>query len=370
MHRFIRFIVMMTLAASLTLGAGVALAADDYLSPTAQNWQDELSLPDLYDQVSPSVVFISIRTEDSLEFNFFPTGGLASGFVIDKEGHVVTNNHVVADASQIEVTLQDGTLSRAEIVGTDPDSDLAVIKIDVDPDRLVPVQFGDSSTLRVGEDVVAIGNPFGQEWTMTRGIVSAVGRSNRAVTGFSIAEMIQTDAAINPGNSGGPLLDMTGRVIGVNTMMFSENSASQGVGFAVPVNTVRRVVPELIANGSYQYTWIGISGGDLSLDVIEGLDLDRDVRGVLVSRVSNGGPAESAGVRGSTGTETFNGLQYETGGDIITAINGSPITGITDLVAYLAENTRPGDKVSVTLIRDGQVIEVPVELEARPARAR
>jgi 2-alkenal reductase len=360
----------MMLAAILIAGAGLAAASQDATGPHTLAHQDGLPLPDLYEMVSPSVVYIQVRTDETPEFDFFPTGGLASGFVLDTEGHIVTNNHVVQDAIQIEVTLQDGTMARAEVIGRDPDSDIAVIRINIDPDRLFPVTLGDSSTVRVGEEVVAIGNPFGQQWTMTRGIISALGRSNRAVTGFSIAEMIQTDAAINPGNSGGPLVDLHGNVIGVNTMMFSENSASQGVGFAVPVNTVRRVVPELIATGSYEYTWIGISGGDLSLDVIEGLNLDSDVRGVLVSRVSNGGPADAAGLHGSTSTETFNGFPYEIGGDIITAIDDVPITGISDLIAYLAEYTRPGDKVNVTLIRDGQVIILPVELEARPERAR
>lgn len=331
--------------------------------------QEDLELPELYERVSPSVVFIEVRTQGG-DF-LFPTDGLGSGFVYDTDGHIVTNYHVVQDAEAINVTFFDGTLARAEVVGLDADSDLAVIRVqDVPKDRLIPVVLGDSSAVRIGEEVVAIGNPFGQTWTMTRGIISALGRANRAETGFSIPQMIQTDAAINPGNSGGPLVNHAGEVIGVNTMIFSEEGRSAGVGFAVPSNTVRRVVPELIANGRYEYTWIGISGGDLSLDLIELLQLDRDTRGVLVSRVSNNSPADEAGLRGSNQRAQINGLTYQIGGDIIIALNDTPITSINDLIAFLAENTRPGDQVTVTLIRDNEVIQVPVTLEARPDQAQ
>ncbi len=358
---------------SLVLGAGL-VSAENVVTTTAPSISPQqdgtLSLPDLYDQVSQGVVYIQVRNlgDDDAQ-PFLPRGGLGSGFVYDMQGHIVTNYHVVEGATNIDVAFQDGVQARADIVGTDPDSDLAVLRApDVPASSLVPLPLGDSNLLRVGEEVVAIGNPFGQNWTMTRGIVSALGRANRAQTGFSIAQMIQTDAAINRGNSGGPLLDLSGQVIGVNTMIFSETEGNSGVGFSVPSNTVRRVVPELIATGSYDYTWIGITGGDLSLDVIELMNLPRTAQGVLINSISRGGPAEAAGLRGSNEAGRINGLPYEIGGDVIIGIDGTPIVGIDDLIGYLAENTRPGDQVQVLVIRDGQEQIISVTLQARPAR--
>lgn len=350
-------ISLILLVIVLALGSFSAAASLDdpsqaYIAPA----QEEMSLPDLYDTVAPAVVFIQVESNLGNDFSdIFPSQGLGSGFVVDSSGHIVTNNHVIEGATEITVTFFDGTLSRAEIIGTDPDSDLAVIRADTVPANIVPVKLGDSGDIRVGEEVVAIGSPFGQNWTMTRGIISALGRANRATTGFSIPLMIQTDAAMNPGNSGGPLVDMRGQVIGVNTMIFSEDRVSSGVGFSVPVNTVSRVVPELIANGRYDYTWIGISGGDLTLDILESLGLPDDVRGVLISRISQGGPAQ-----GSDLTE----------GDIIIAIDGISISGIDELIAYLAENTRPNDIINVTILRDGSEQNISVTLQARPDRAR
>jgi S1-C subfamily serine protease len=318
--------------------------------------------------VSPSVVLIEVNSElDS----FLPTGGLGSGFVYDTEGHIITNYHVVNGASRIDVTFFDGRLARAEVVGMDADSDLAVIQVqDIDPATLKPLALGDSSALRVGEGVIAIGNPFGQSWTMTEGIVSALGRSNPSETGFSIPQMIQTDAAINPGNSGGPLLNLQGQVIGITTMIFTETQGSSGVGFAVPSATIGRVVPELITNGDYDYTWIGISGGNLNLDVIELMNLDSSVRGVLVDRISQNSPAEVAGLRGNNDTDELNGVNYDIGGDIVTAINGQSVTSMDDLVTFLAEQTRPGDTIEVTVIRDGSPVIILVRLEARPTNPR
>ncbi|HLA42188.1 MAG TPA: trypsin-like peptidase domain-containing protein [Aggregatilineales bacterium] len=364
---FFSVMILIMLFGSLSI---VNAADNTILVPYHTISQEELELPDLYDLASDSVVFIEIRAEEDLSAGFLPTGGLGTGFVYDTEGHIITNNHVIEDASLIDVTFFDGLMAHAEVVGIDPDSDIAVIKVDVPTEFLHPVVMGDSGQLRVGEDVVAIGNPFGQSWTMTTGIVSALGRSNRAITGFSIAQMIQTDAAINPGNSGGPLLNRQGQVIGMNTMIFSEEGVSSGVGFAVPVNTIKRVVPELIQNGSVQYTWIGISGGDITLDVIDLMGLDPGVRGVLISRISSGSPAEQAGLLESSETQRINGRSYAVGGDIITSINGVPIHGIDELIGYLADNTRPGDMVNVTIIRDGAETVIPVTLEARPSRAR
>ncbi|MFP4321274.1 MAG: S1C family serine protease [Anaerolineales bacterium] len=369
MKQWISFMFVMMLVLSTSAVLAETPPSVPAISETPQE-EGRLSLPDLYDRVSPGVVFIQVRNfGDDAASQFFPSGGLGSGFVYDTQGHIVTNHHVVEGATNIDVVFQDGTQARAEIIGTDPDSDLAVIRAqDVPVDRLVPLELGDSGAVRVGEEVVAIGNPFGQTWTMTRGIISAVGRANRAQTGFSIAEMIQTDAAMNRGNSGGPLLNLRGEVIGVNTMIFTETNASSGVGFSVPVNTVRRVAPELIVAGEYDYTWIGITGGDLNLDIIELMNLPRDTRGVLINDISQGGPAEAAGLRGSTDTGRINGLGYEIGGDVIIGIDGTPIVGIDELIGYLAENTRPGDDVQVLIIREGAETVIPVTLQTRPDR--
>jgi S1-C subfamily serine protease len=349
------------------LGAALADSPLPLTAPHAA--QEDLPYTELYELVAPSVVYIEVvgRSDN----NPFSTGGLGSGFVYDTEGHIVTNFHVVEGAQRIDVTFFDGTFARAEIIGIDPESDLAVIRVqDVDPAVLRPIALGDSFALRVGEGVVAIGNPFGQTWTMTTGIVSAKGRSTRVESGFSLPEMIQTDAAINPGNSGGPLVNLRGEVVGVNTIIFTETQVNSGVGLAVPAAAVQRVVPELITNGEIKYTWLGISGGDLNLDLIELMDLDPDTRGVLISRVSPDSPADNANLRGSTQQGRVNGLVYEYGGDIITAINGEAVTTIDELVAYLVYNTRPGDRVTLSVLRNGKMLEIPAVLEARPASAR
>jgi S1-C subfamily serine protease len=315
--------------------------------------QDPLPLPQLYQQASPSVVLIEVTRQGN---GFAAGGGIGSGFVYDTQGHIITNYHVVDDAAIITISFFDGSFARAQVVGLDPDSDLAVIKIEEEDMKglnLQPIALGDSKALLVGEEVVAIGNPFGQTWTMTTGIVSAIGRTNPSLTGFSIAQMIQTDAAINPGNSGGPLLNRRGEVVGVNAMLLNSGAeaSSDGVGFAIPVNTVKRVVPELIATGNYEYTWVGINGGDVSLDIIEFLDLDRDTRGVIISRVIPNGPAAQAGLREE---------------DIIQSINGQKLTGMSDLINYLAEFTRPGDVAQLEVLREGGTLSLSITLEERP----
>ncbi|NJL95441.1 MAG: trypsin-like serine protease, partial [Anaerolineae bacterium] len=321
-------------------------------------------LADLFAANAQSVVYIEVVSQDnSFGGNFFAEG-LGSGFVYDMQGHIITNFHVVDGAQSIDVTFYDGTLARAEVVGTDRDSDLAVIRVNVELSVLVPVRLADSATLRVGEEVVAIGNPFGQNWTMTQGIVSALGRTNPSETGFSIAEMIQTDAAINPGNSGGPLLNLRGEVVGVNTMIFSETRSNSGIGFAVPSNTVARVVPVLIQNGRVEYTWLGISGRGLTLDILELMGLEATVRGVLIARVSPESPASRAQLRGNNREGTIDGRRYQLGGDVITAINGEGVRDMSQLIGYLAENTQPGDAALLTIIRDGQSFDVRVILEA------
>jgi 2-alkenal reductase len=344
---------------------------------------EEQLVANVYERVAPSVVHIRVVQRISgaehprieipgwPEFPDLPedfySRGEGSGFVWDKDGYIVTNYHVVQDAEQVEVTFRDGTRLPAQIVGTDPDSDLALLKVDRPADLLRPAALGDSDTLFVGQRAIAIGNPFGQEWTLTTGVVSALGRTLPSGTSqFSIPEMIQTDAAINPGNSGGPLLDREGRVIGVNTLILSEDQVSSGVGFAIPVNIVRRVVPVLIEEGQYTYAWLGIVGRDLDRETALEMDLPADQRGALVIEVVEDSPAEDAGLRGSDRTVTNNGARLEIGGDVITAIDDQPILTMDDLIVFLVEETRVGQQVTLAVLRDGQEREIVVTLGRRP----
>jgi S1-C subfamily serine protease len=320
--------------------------------------QEEGLLIDLYERISPSVVYIAVTTRLG--------DGAGTGFVLDQEGHIVTNNHVVEGAERIEVNLVDGTTAEAELVGADPDSDLAVIWVDLPADELRPVELGDSTSLRVGQRAIAIGNPFGLEQTMTTGIVSALGRVLRQDTGFSLPQLIQTDAAINPGNSGGPLLDSEGRVIGVTTLIYSESGTSSGVGFAVPVETVKRVVPALIETGAYADPWLGIEGTSISPALAEELGLEVE-EGVLVQNVVQGGPAARGGLRGGSQFVTLDGARIGRDGDIITAIDGVPVGDMDDLIVYLADR-QVGQKVVLTVLRDGSERTVEVTLAERPER--
>jgi 2-alkenal reductase len=292
--------------------------------------------------------------------------GEGSGFVWDTEGHIVTNDHVVEDATIVEVHFKDGTILEADVIGTDPQSDIAVIKVDPTQVALKPVTLGDSDQVKVGQLAVAIGNPFGQTWTMTRGIVSAVGRVIQSgLSRFSIPEVIQTDAAINPGNSGGPLLNSRGEVIGMNTMIISQSGSSSGVGFAVPSNIIAKVVPALISKGSYAYPWLGITGRDLLPQDVKALDLPVR-RGALVLDVAAGSPADKAGLRGSERVIRVQGQELTTGGDVITAIDDTPVTGMDQLISYLVRKTQPGQQVTLTIIRDGKEKKVTVTLAERP----
>jgi 2-alkenal reductase len=277
----------------------------------------------------------------------------------------VTNNHVVEGADQIVVRFADGEVFEAELLGADADSDLAVLQVDVPSDRLKPVVLGDSDALRVGQMAIAIGNPFGFEQTMTTGIVSALGRSVRQDSGFSLPQLIQTDAAINPGNSGGPLLDSRGRVIGVTTLIYSRSGSSSGVGFAVPVNTVRRVVPSLIENGTYADPWVGIQGLSIDPLVAEQLNLPVD-RGALVQGVVPGGPADLAGLRATDPDLSADDLDPAKLGDVIVAIDGEPVRGMDDLILYLTDK-RVGQQVELTVFRDGAEQVVTLTLQERPA---
>jgi 2-alkenal reductase len=319
---------------------------------------EEQIVIDVYARVSPAVVCITAPQRFG--------ECIGSGFIIDTEGHIVTNDHVATAARQLLVSLADERTVPAELVGTDPGSDLAVLRIDVPGDELTVAELGDSATIQVGQRAIAIGNPFGLERTVTTGVVSSLGRTlARTDSNFQIAELIQTDAAVNPGNSGGPLLDSAGRVIGVNTAIASTTGSNSGVGFAVPVDIVKRVVPALMETGSYRHPWIGISGRSISPELVEAARLPVEI-GVLIFTVEPGSPAESAGLRGGSQQVTVAGIPMLSGGDILIAINGAAIKRFDDMVNYLASRTSVGDEVMLTVVRDGQELEVPVTLQERP----
>lgn len=335
----------------------VTLAALPAAPPYEANMVEQ-SMARLYEQVTPSVVNVSVVEGFG--------SGTGTGFVIDEVGHIVTNNHVVEDADYIEVTFVDGTIAEAILVGRDSDSDLAVIKVDPADADLQPIVFADSDRTFIGQQVFAIGSPFGQDFTLTTGIISALERSLQNVDRFSIPELIQTDAAINPGNSGGPLLDWDGNVIGVNTAILSETGSNSGVGFAIPSNTVRRVVPYLIEQGAYDHSWLGIAGLTLRPEQREVMNLASDVRGVMVSDVVAQGPAAQAGLNAATDSIDTPLGRFPVNGDIITAVNDEPIEQMDDLIAYLETRTLPGDQITLQVWRNGQLIDLNVTLEERP----
>jgi 2-alkenal reductase len=337
-----------------------------------------LLLTNIYERLAPSVVNIEVTVEtphpDIVEFGI----SRASGWVLDTDGHIVTNAHVVSDAQSISVTFNDGYVAAAELVGADVYSDLAVVKVTVDPERLHPLVIGDSDSVHVGERAIAIGNPFGLASSMTVGIVSGLGRqlpsaeliSNDITPGFQNPSIIQVDTDINPGNSGGPLLNSQGEVIGVNTAIRTESGIFEGVGFAVPAATVRRVVPELIAKGRVDYAWLGITVlpvdegyGVAALAEPLGLPVEA---GVLINNVSSNSPASKGGLQGGDHVETVRGRAVCAGGDIIVAINGAFIDTMDELVAYLVINTAPGDTVTLLIVRGTETFEVPILLEGRP----
>ncbi len=333
----------------------------------------------LYKRVSPGVVTIWTFEELGTPHEASVPSGQGSGFVIDTQGHIVTNQHVVNGASEIEVDFPSGIKAWAQLLGTDPDSDLAILEVDVPAEALVPLPLGDSDQVRVGEFVVAIGNPFGLTGTMTVGVVSAIGRtleSERLAPGgtrFSAGDLIQTDAAINPGNSGGPLLNMSGQVIGINRAIQTEiftvegSAANSGVGFAVPVNILRRVAPSLIAAGSYDYPYLGISSLDddlWNLKTIEALGLPPAALGAYVTEVVPGGPADHAGLRGGRRETAIPGLLA--GGDLIIAIDDQPVKKFADLLSFLFKYTEPGQQVVLTVIRENEEVEIPLTIGARP----
>ncbi len=336
---------------------------------------DETMLADIYDRVYPGVVTIWTYSDAGDSENTRPLGQ-GSGFVVDTDGHILTNQHVIDGAAEIEVDFPSGLKSWAELIGTDPNSDLAVLKVDVPQEGLFPIPLGDSDQVRVGDFVIAVGNPFNYEGTMTLGIVSSKGRTlesiNPAPGGayFSAGDLIQTDAAINPGNSGGPLININGEVIGVNRAISTEsfsptgNPVNSGVGFAIPVNIVRRVLPYLISEGSYEYPYLGIQSlGEWNLRTIELLGLPADALGAYITCVDDGGPADEAGLIGAgrCGDPALN-----PGGDLIIAIDNYPVSRFSELLSYLLKNTEVEQVVTLTVLRDGETIDLPLTIGARP----
>ena len=332
----------------------------------------EEQIINVHDVVGPSVVNITNRSVAYDAFmQPFPQEGSGSGFVYDADGHIVTNFHVIEGADQLLVTFADGQEVKAVLVGADPTNDLAVIRIDVGGNLPVPIALADSDRVRVGQFVVAIGNPFGLEQTLTVGVISALGRIIQSPEEDRfIGEAIQTDAAINPGNSGGPLLDLQGRVIGVNSQIISPSRASAGIGFAVSSNTVRRVVPELIARGYYPHPWLGINSLPLSARAAEvfreaGVDVSVD-QGLMIIEVVSGGPAAQAGVQGGDHVMRFGRYNIPVGGDILVSIDGQPLRTSRDLTLYLDTQTEVGQAVTLTVVRDGQEQTIEVTLGMRP----
>ena len=326
---------------------------------------EQATIEALYARENPSVVNITIYSQSARQ-GLTPLGE-GSGFVIDASGDIVTNAHVVQKADSLEVTFADGTILKGRVVGQDLNSDLAVVKVDQLPANVQPLQLAQMSDLAVGETVVAIGNPFGLDGSISKGIISALGRNISSLTSFSIPEAIQTDAAINPGNSGGPLLDLAGHVVGVNAQIATggTSNSNSGVGFAIPVNIVSKVIPELISHGKYNWAWLGISGGSLTPALVDSMKLPVK-KGAYVASVTAGGPAEQAGLHGASASASARGTATQPGGDVITAIDGKAVNSFDDLLIYIALQTQPGQQVILTVVRGGQTQDIKLQLGTRP----
>ena len=320
-----------------------------------------LSLIEIFEKSEPGVVRVNIQKNQTEN----ETVGVGSGFVFDKQGHIITNEHVIKDATKIVVTFLDGRSYSAEIIGVDEYTDIGVIKVNADLKLLNPLSLGDSSNLQVGEPITAIGNPFGLSGSMTSGIISQMGRLLPSNSGYSIPDVIQTDAAINPGNSGGPLLNMRGEIVGINTAIQSTTGEFTGVGFAIPSQTVAKIVPTLISDGEYKHPWIGISGTDIDLEMANVMELDNTL-GFLVITVVVDSPASDAGLIGSNKMIEVEGREYSIGGDIIVSVDGIDVRKIDDILIHLQRGKAVGDEMVLEVLRDGRTTNITIVLQERP----
>jgi S1-C subfamily serine protease len=346
---------------------------------TTGSLQSQISLPEIFKKTENSVVQITSTRPGSNEVVIIngreiPQNNVAlgSGFVYDHDGRIITNHHVVSDVEEVDVTFVDGDTYTAKVVGKDPYSDIGILQI-TDPEffrkGVVPLKIANSSEVQVGEQIIAIGNPFGLSGTLTTGVISQIGRLlPNDITGYSIANTIQTDAAINPGNSGGPLLNMNGEVVGMNTAIYSNTGVYSGVGFAIPSNMLSKEVPVLVEKGSYVHPWLGFTAKDLSPVIAESLGLTRNYKGAAVVSVVDNSPADKAGIRGEIVKEGFGGsAELVSGGDIVTKIDGQPVKSMDDVISHLDENKKVGDKVVLAVNREGKTVDVIVTLEERPS---
>lgn len=330
------------------------------IGESTEIFSKKLSLIEIFEKSEPGVVRVNVQRGEESE-----GGGVGSGFVFDKKGHIITNSHVVNNAKKVIVTFLDGRSYNAEIIGVDKFTDIAVIKVNSDLVLLHPLSLGDSSNLKVGEQIAAIGNPFGLSGSMTSGIVSQLGRLLPSGAGYSIPDVIQTDAAINPGNSGGPLLNMRGGVVGINTAIQSTTGEFTGVGFAIPSQTVAKIVPTLIQKGEYKHPWIGIAGRDIDPDLANVLELKEAV-GFLVITVVEDSPAQKAGLIGSDKSIEADGINYPVGGDIILSVDGIEVRKIDDILIHLQRAKSVGDEMVLEILRDGRTTNVTITLQERP----
>ena len=330
---------------------------------------DEKNNVAIYQKVSPSVVNVisSVITRDFF-LNPIPREGSGSGSVIDSKGYILTNNHVIKDAQKLEVTLADGSKWPAKLIGADPDNDLAVIKIDAPASKLKPLPWSDSHKLQVGQKVLAIGNPFGLGLTLTTGIISSLGRTIRSEVGTQIEDVIQTDASINPGNSGGPLLSSDGEMIGINTAILSPTGGSVGIGFAIPVNTAKRIVPQLISKGYVSYPYVGTTVQPLFPQIVKMLKLDVE-KGAMVVEVTPGGPADKAGLKGGNRQVQAGNIQITVGGDVITHVDQKEVKDAEELIKTIREKNI-GDTVVLKILRDGKTRDLRLTLQERPKNFR
>ena len=363
-----------------TLQTPTISTTENLVSLTQRSSSSTSPLTRIFKQVENSVVQITSKVSNNnpdIIINGNPSESqstrLGSGFVYDNEGHIVTNSHVVDEAKTVDVTFVDGNSYTANVIGTDPSSDISVLQIkdssflssSGEISTAIPLVIGNSSDLQVGQQIIAIGNPFGLSDTMTTGIISQVGRLlPNPDTGFSIPDGIQTDAAINPGNSGGPLLNIQGQVIGINTAISSSTGVFSGIGFAIPSNTLTRIVPVLIQKGGYEHPWLGISGGSITPDLAQSAGLPKNFKGVVIGSVQSGSPADKAGLRGVS--QDIMNLNTHIG-DVITAIDSHPVKRIDDIINHIEAHTSVGDSVKLTVNRSGKTMDLNVILQTRPS---